>query len=66
MVTPLARAAEKISIDPAGARCSRNVAPREGPRRKHLREEGLQRMPDGDIIFKAATERLTPGIFGIG
>ncbi|HJW37621.1 MAG TPA: DUF5615 family PIN-like protein [Candidatus Udaeobacter sp.] len=23
---------------------------------KHLREEGLQRMPDGDIFFKAATE----------
>jgi predicted nuclease of predicted toxin-antitoxin system len=23
---------------------------------KHLREEGLQRMPDGDIFLKAATE----------
>ena len=25
---------------------------------KHLREEGLQRMPDGDIFLKAATENI--------
>ena len=32
MVTPLARAAGKISINPAEARCDRNLAPGEGPR----------------------------------
>src|SRR5438874_11768036 len=32
MVTPHARAAGKISIDPAGARCDRDLAPRERPR----------------------------------
>src|SRR5213083_741839 len=38
MVTPLPRATGKISIDPAGARCDRNLAPRERPRhRRRLR-----------------------------
>jgi hypothetical protein len=32
MVSPLARAAGTISINPAAARCGRNLAPREGPR----------------------------------
>src|SRR5436309_221927 len=32
MVTPLARAAGEISIDPAEARCDRNLAPQERPR----------------------------------
>ena len=38
MVTPLARASGRISIDPAEARCGRNLAPRERPRhRRRLR-----------------------------
>src|SRR5256886_17162401 len=62
MVTPLARAAGRISIDPAEARCGRNLAPREGPR--HCRRLRSVTTTDEPSRTRSPAFSLNPLEFG--